>query len=493
MFEEAESDPTLTAAEADRHEARLRTALLKAQYARLQDPKRSLLIVAAGIDGAGKGATINLLNEWMDPRHIRTLAFGLPTVTEAARPDLWRYWNALPANGRTGIVFGSWYMPLVMEGAQKHPNAEKMAELAEEVLRFEATLAANGVQILKLWFHLSKDAQHQRVDRLLKDPDTAWQVTTQDRKVRKHYDQIRAAGMDIINQTHTRHAPWVIIPSADERMRTVRTGEAVLSAISRASAPRVDRPLRIVSRRAKPSDRLAGLDYAAHIEKDEYDTELRQWQARLARAVRHKRFKDLSLVLAFEGQDAAGKGGAIRRVTHALDARRYVITPVSAPTAEELSYPYLWRFWRKVPALGDIAIFDRSWYGRVLAERVEGYAAPADWKRAYDEINDFERQLTDQGVVLLKFWLAVTKDEQLRRFRDREQSPFKQFKITPDDWRNRRKWNAYADAANEMFARTDTPNAPWHVLSANDKRHARVSVLAQTVLALEAALKKKKD
>ncbi len=488
MFTEAEADPSLSAAQAQALELPLRTALLKAQYARLLDPRRALLIVAAGIDGAGKGATINLLNEWLDPRHIRTLAFGQASPEEAARPPLWRYWNALPAAGRIGIVFGSWYMPLVREAASKHPDRAAVARQIEDVRQFEATLAASGVQVLKLWFHLSRDAQRERTERLLADPATAWQVTPQDRKVGKRFKRLRGAGQQVIAATDVPPAPWVVIPSADERLRTVRTGQAVLQALRPRHAPRVAHDARPAPERQRIADRLARLDYAAHLDKDSYDTELLQWQARLAHAVRRPAFARRSLVLAFEGQDAAGKGGAIRRITHALDARHYTITPISAPTQEELAHPYLWRFWRRVPAHGGISIFDRSWYGRVLAERVEQLTAPADWRRGYGEINEFEQQLTESGAVLLKFWLAVTPDEQLARFQAREKSPFKQFKITPDDWRNRDKWDAYYQAANEMFARTDSRHAPWHVIAANDKRHARVEVLKAVVEALEAAL-----
>jgi polyphosphate kinase 2 (PPK2 family) len=239
--------------------------------------------------------------------------------------------------------------------------------------------------------------------------------------------------------------------------------------------------------------RLEHLDYTARLDGKEYDEQLAAWQSRLAGLVRHDKFKTRSLILAFEGQDAAGKGGAIRRVTHALDARQYHIHPISAPSDAELAHPYLWRFWRSLPLPGRVSVFDRSWYGRVLVERVEKLIAPQDWQRAYSEINQFEAQLSNHGAIIVKFWLAVTADEQLRRFHEREESPFKNFKITPDDWRNRKKWHNYVQAADEMLARTDTPQAPWHVLSANDKQHARVAVLRHIVETLEKALGKDKN
>lgn len=486
MFEEAESDPRLARKTFDLQEPRLRTALLNAQYELLDRADRLLLVVVAGIAGSGKGDTINLMNEWMDPRHIHTLAFDAPTPEEAQYPPCWRYWNALPAKGRIGIVFGSWYAPLLKEAARKRPDARRIDREAEHIRRFEAELAANGVQIVKLWYHLSASAQAERTETLLSSPETAWQVVPEDRKVPKKFDRLRSAGMAAIERTDLPHAPWTIVPSADPQLRHLRTAETLLAALRRRRAPR---PARAATRSVRIADRLGELDYGACIAKSDYDVELGLMQGRLARASRSAGFHaGHSLVLVFEGQDAAGKGGAIRRVTHALDARQFEITPIAAPDAEELAHPYLWRFWRHVPKPGRIAIFDRSWYGRVLVERVEGYAAPADWRRAYGEINDFEAQLADNGAIVLKFWLAITHDVQLARFKEREHSPFKNFKITPDDWRNRKRWKDYAQAANEMLARTNTPAAPWHLISANDKRYARLQVLRHIVEAIEARL-----
>lgn len=487
-FDHAQSDPTLSKDLFDQEEARLRTALLQAQYQHLQRADRSLLIVVAGIDGAGKGAAINLLNEWMDPRHIHTMAFDAPTETERAYPPFWRYWDELPAKGKIGVVFGSWYVPLVLEAVRKHPRKRRIAAHGQAIDHFETVLAANGVQVVKLWFHLSAEAQSLRIKTLMADPDTAWQVTEADRKVHKKYDRICRAGEQIMARHDPAHAPWTIIPSADERMRAVCTAKAVLHALQhRPNTPKAPALALSGTAARRSPDRLAQLDYDSQLDKADYSASLNALQRQLAHAVRAGAFKKRSLALVFEGQDAAGKGGAIRRVTRALDVRQFDIHPISAPTQHELAHPYLWRFWRRLPQPGRIAIFDRSWYGRVLVERVEGYARPAEWRRAYAEINDFERQLAEHGIIVLKFWLAVTPDEQLQRFHERAQSPFKNFKITADDWRNREKWSEYATAANDMFARTDTEDAPWHVISANDKRHARIQVLEHIVAALEHA------
>lgn len=486
MFDEAEDDPKLADTEFARLEEPLRIQLLNEQYRHLKLKDRALVIVVAGIDGAGKGETVNLLNEWLDPRHVRTLAFEEPTPEEKAYPLARRLWLGIPPKGSVGIMFGAGYMPLLKEVAKRNADPDKIERMIDAIRKFENTLVANDVQIIKFWFHLSREAQRTRTEQLLANPSTAWQVGKNDKKVFKHFDHVRQTGQRVIEATDAAHSPWTIIPSADKNMRTIRTAQAVLSAFKvrhlivpphhdPAASPK---PIRARSR-------LSKLNYEASVDKEKYEQELMHWQNRLATAIREKGFKRKSLVLVFEGQDAAGKGGAIRRVTHALDARQYRTVSVAAPRPFEMDRPYLWRFWRSVPRRGRITIFDRSWYGRVLVERVEGYAKRPAWQRAYQEINAFENQLVQRGAIVLKFWLAITPEEQLKRFRAREHSPYKNFKITPEDWRNRRQWPAYAKAAEEMFAKTDTPQAPWHVLSANDKRHARLDIIKHITQALE--------
>lgn len=488
-FEQAESDPEISKEEARPLITELRTELLKAQYARLDNPQRSLLIVVAGIDGAGKGATVNLINEWMDSRHIRTLAFGPPSQEEAQFPFLWRYWKHLPAKGRTGIVFGSWYAPLFRLLNEKPGKKADIEQLAQSIREFEALISRDGVQVLKLWYHLSRDAQKRRIAKLESDPDTAWMVQPQDHLVARNFKTMRAAADTMLELTDTPFAPWQVIPSADDRMRNITTGNAILSALrSRSpSPPKLNAPARSTPPRSVKRP-LARVNYSVSLSENEYDDQLAHWRGRLARQVRSQAFQNQQLVLLFEGNDAAGKGGTIRRVTHALDARQYCAVPIAAPTDEERARPYLWRFWRALPARGHITIFDRSWYGRVLVERVEKFAKPLEWQRAYEEINQFEQQLAESNILLLKFWLAITKDVQLERFKARERSPFKPFKITEEDWRNRGKWAAYTRAANDMIDFTSTPHAPWHIVPSNDKRHARISVLETIVKALDERL-----
>lgn len=487
-FAEAESDPKISKDVAGPLITELRSALLKAQYARLENPQRSLLIIVAGIDGAGKGATVSLINEWMDSRHIRTLAFGPPTEEEQQYPLLWRYWKQLPAKGRTGIVFGSWYAPLLKLLLEKKPRRTEIEELTSQIRDFEAMIARDGVQIVKLWYHLSRDAQKDRIAKLEGDPDTAWMINPTDHLVYKNFKRIREAAATMLTLTDAEFASWQIVPSADDRMRNITTGRAILAALHSppvSDDESVPLPSVEISTGTRP---LARVDYSATLSEDEYDKQLAHWRGRLARQVRSEAFRKQQVILVFEGHDAAGKGSTIRRITHVLDARQFCAVPISAPTEEERARPYLWRFWRHLPAPGNITIFDRSWYGRVLVERVEEFARPAEWQRAYEEINQFERQLVCSDMLVLKFWLALTKDVQLERFRQREASPFKSFKITPEDWRNRAKWDAYERAANDMLDLTSTTYAPWNVISANNKRHARVSVLETIVSALERRL-----
>lgn len=490
MFELAESDPGLPDAQAKPLIATLRTQLLRAQYKLLERKDRALLILIGGIDGAGKGDTINLLNDWMDGHHIRTIAFNQPTEQERVYPRQYRFWRALPARGEIGIVFGSGYAPLLKLAAKKNPNLTKLEELIQTARRYEADLVANGVQVIKLWFHLSKKAQRERMEQLLLNSSTAWKVSPEDHKVYKHFERIRTAAHRVIEATDSDHAPWIIIPAADDNTRVVRTGQAVLDALQKTRirvAPIHDpAELPALERRANPINQL---DFSKQLSKEAYETELLHWQNRLATLVRSQAFVDShALMVVFEGSDAAGKGGAIKRITQALDARQYEIIPIAAPKPFELNRPYLWRFWRRVPRLGRIAIFDRSWYGRVLVERVEKLITPAVWRRAYAEINGFEQQLVHDGIIMVKFWLAITPDEQLRRFQERESRPYKQYKITDEDWRNRHRWKAYERATTDMLNHTSTEHAIWHVVAANDKRLARVQVLKHLVQCIESKL-----
>ncbi len=491
MFESAEIGHRIDKAEYRELEPELRKNLLDAQAELRERAEFPLLILIAGVDGAGKGETVNLLNAWMDPRHIHTRAFAEPNDLEAQRPPMWRYWQALPPKGKIGIFFGSWYTQPILDRAYKRSrNADLIASI-EEIRHFEKMLVAEGALLLKFWFHLSKKAQEKRLNTLSSNPKTRWRVGPSDWEHYKRYDRLRAVSEQTLRETSTGEAPWFIVEGADANYRHLTVGNHMLNAMRSRLAETPQRPTTAPAVRVPALDErnvLNVLDYQAKLDKPDYRDKLEKLQGKLNLLTRDKRFRKRSMVVVFEGSDAAGKGSSIRRITAALDARFYRVIPIAAPSAEELAQPYLWRFWRQLPAHGHVAIFDRSWYGRVLVERVEGYCSEADWMRAYHEINDFEEQLVRNDVILVKFWLAITPEEQLRRFTEREQVAFKNYKITEDDWRNRDQWQAYEHAVCDMVERSSTHRANWTLIPANDKRYARVEVLKTLVQRLEEEL-----
>jgi polyphosphate:AMP phosphotransferase len=481
MFESAELGHKVDKDKYEREEPKLREALLNAQFDLAEAKRFPAIIVIGGVDGAGKGETVNLLHEWMDPRHIQTHAFRDPSDEERDRPPMWRYWRALPPKGKIGILFGAWHTDPIVHRVMRLINGRDLGREIENILRFEQMLVNEGVLLMKLWFHLAKDRQRKRLRSLEKSKATRWRVTELDWERFRIYDRFRRISERYLRETSTGDAPWTIIEGDDARYRSLTVGKHILGALrARLDEKPTKRRLLKVPRLSRPSvkdDILSAIDLNAKLDKKSYEKQLEKWQGRLNLLSRDPRFRRMSAIVVFEGSDAAGKGGAIRRITGALDARQYQGIPIAAPTEEERAQPYLWRFWRHLPRRGRFTIFDRSWYGRVLVERVEGFCSEADWKRAYGEINDFEDQLTRSGAVVAKFWLQVSKAVQLQRFKDREQTSFKRFKITAEDWRNRKKWDAYRLAADEMVERTSTSYAPWSLVSANDKYHARITVL----------------
>jgi polyphosphate:AMP phosphotransferase len=480
MFESAELGHCIAKSEYAAAVPKLREALLKAQYELLADKTFPVVIIIGGVDGAGKGETVNILNEWMDPRHIHTHAFGEMSDEERERPRMWRYWRALPPKGRIGILFGAWHTDPIVNRVLGKTGDAQMELAMEEVAHFERMLADEGVLLLKFWFHLSKKAQKKRLQALAADPKTSWRVTDSDWQRYKLYDRFRRISERALRETSTAYAPWIVVEGSDPNYRYLTVGRVVLDAIKKRLAGKrlaTSRAAALPEPAVDGRTLLSSVNYSNKLAHKDYAKKLEKYQGELNRLSRHKKFRQKSLVVVFEGADAAGKGGAIRRITGALDARHYQITPVAAPSEEERAQPYLWRFWRNLPRIGRVTIFDRSWYGRVLVERVEKFCSEDDWMRAYHEINDFEEQLSEAGAVVVKFWLTITKEEQLRRFREREKTPFKSFKITAEDWRNRKKWGDYERAVCDMIERTSTEQAPWILIPANDKYFARIEIL----------------
>lgn len=514
MFRTAELGRTVEKKDYKEREAILRQELLEVQQELREAGRFPVVIVFAGVDGAGKGATVNLLNEWMDPRWLLTRAYGEPSDEERERAEYWRYWRDLPPKGRIGLFLSSWYSQPVLRKAYGEIDMADFDERLDQIINFENELAEDGAVILKFWMHLSRDAQKRRLKALEKDPLLRWQVTDRDWRHWRMYDQFLEAAERTIMRTSTGQAPWSIVEGLDANYRSLTVGAVIRDAVrKRLAESQMEHELRAEWRSKLESAQLtavsapegaaaeggevesqplitvlSGLDMSMRLSKGEYKSELIKYQAKLNLLHRKALEKGRSTILVFEGPDAAGKGGAIRRITAALEARHYQVIPIAAPTDEERAQHYLWRFWRHLSRAGRLTIFDRSWYGRVLVERVEGFAAEAEWRRAYAEINDFEAQLIEHGTVLLKYWVHITKEEQLARFNSRAETPYKQWKLTDEDWRNRERWDDYELAVNDMVEHTSTHTSPWILVEGNDKLHARIKIIKSLCDKLEAAL-----
>jgi AMP-polyphosphate phosphotransferase len=502
MFEAAELGQNVSKEEYREREPVLRGELLEVQNRLRASAAFPVIVVFAGVDGAGKGETVNLLNAWMDPRWLVTRAFGDPSDEEQERPEYWRFWRALPPRGRIGLFLSSWYSRPVLDRVYGRISGNAFEHRLNRIVEFEQALAEDGALILKFWMHLGKDAQRARLKKLEKDPRLRWKVDQYAWKHWRKYDAFIETAENAIRQTNRGAAPWTIVEGADGRYRSLTVGTAIRDAVSKrldeatdaraasAGRARAGTPQDSGARRGAKGTTtiLSHLDMTKKVAPARAEERLDLFQGRLNLLERQAAAAGISTILVFEGWDAAGKGGAIRRVTSALEARQSQVIPIAAPTDEERAHHYLWRFWRHLSRAGRLTIFDRSWYGRVLVERVEGFATEREWMRAYAEINQFESQLIEHGIVLVKYWMHITQDEQLRRFKEREATPHKQWKLTDEDWRNRERWGAYELAVNDMIERTSTGDAPWTLVEANDKYYARVKVLKTVCDRLELAL-----
>jgi polyphosphate:AMP phosphotransferase len=465
---------------------------LDIQLAQLQREARQanipIVVVFEGWEAAGKGTLLGQLLQALDPRGFKVHSIGPPTEEERFRPPMWRFWRRLPARGTIAIFDQSWYsQPLLGQIVDGLPEHDRL--LAYEHIRIlERQWSDDGVLIVKFFLHISKAEQGKRFRKIEKDPAFSWKIDEPAKRQHKRYDAFSHAVEDMLRETSTAYAPWTIVPAHDARFAHLQACETLVAAIKGAldrqkAAPSPPQP--DIPRRTSPLDRV---DLTLTLDKDRYTKRLDELQEELRRLQHLCYIHRVPVVLVYEGWDAAGKGGNIRRLTARLDPRGYEVLPYGAPEGEEAVRHYLWRFWRNLPKAGHFAIFDRSWYGRVLVERVEGFADPAVWFRAYREINEFEEQMTSSGAVVLKFWLHISKEEQLARLTARQETPHKSWKITDEDWRNREKWEAYWDAASDMIERTSTVHAPWNVVPGNDKRYARVHVIEAVVARLRKRL-----
>ncbi len=493
MFEIAELGHKVSKSSYNKQVPELRTKLLTLQQ-QLKNCDFPVIVLISGVDGGGKGEVINLLNEWLDPRYMRTIAFSEPSDEERERPKFWRFWRALPPKGAIGIYVGSWYSDPLSQSVYGEIDLPTLQVELMAIRQLEQQLIDDGGLVIKCWLHLRKDEQRKRLKNLEKNPESKWRVSARDKRHLKLYDDFVRVAETVLTETSTAEAPWLIVDGSDIRYSSLTVGDYVLKHIQAHILQReqlqtqlnLDEPASSVN--LTQQSLLDAVDLSASLDKKTYHQQLAFYQGKLNKLTRVAQQQKRSSILVFEGWDAGGKGGAIRRLTSAVDARSYQVIPIAAPTDEERQQHYLWRFWRHMPRAGLLTIYDRSWYGRVLVERVEGFATASEWQRAYTEIVNFEAAMIEHGNLVLKFWLHIDPNEQLRRFKAREQISYKKHKITDEDYRNREKWQDYVVAVNEMVARTSTHNAPWVLIAGNDKKFARIRVLKTFCEQLEKTL-----
>ena len=475
---------------------------LKEQLTALDGPMKEadlpVIIIFEGWPGAGKGSLIQKLIQNFDPRWYRVVNTQPPTDVDLREPMMWRHWATIPENGKITIMNRSWYQEVSTMRVDNHIDELTNLRHMNEINSFEHGLVENGYLIVKFFIHITQDEMKKRQDALLADKNTAWRVSETDRKRLKDFDKYVTVTDSMLEYTNLPFAPWHVISGMDQEACTLDVFSIVVDSVQTALKLRADRNRLAKESRAviQPGQYrfvemplLADIDLDKSLTDEEYRKELKKEQEKLTdyhnRLYRHR----IPMIICYEGWDAAGKGGNIKRVTAALDPRGYEVMPIASPTPDEKNRHFLYRFWRRLPKDGHIAIFDRTWYGRVMVERLEGFCTTADWQRAYGEINDFERQLYDWGAIIVKFWIHISNEEQLVRFQARQENPDKRWKITDEDWRNREKWPQYEVAVNDMLKYTSTDFAPWTIVEGNDKKYARVKALKTINAAIEARLK----
>lgn len=474
---------------------------LQESLAALDGPMKAaglpVIILFEGWGGAGKGRVISRLILNFDPRWFTVVNTQPPTELERREPTMWRHWLTLPEAGQMSIMDRSWYQEVSILRLEDEVDDLTNLRHMNEINSFERGLTDNGYLIIKFFLHISQKEQKARLEKLDSDKNTEWRVTPSDWRRCRQYDKYCDAFDQMLEYTNTPYAPWHVVSGMNDEVRTLEVFRIVNDSVQTALKLRQEQAAspRPASSVIQPGQyhfismpKLADVDLSKSLGNDKYKKQLSKEQAHLAELHNTIYRKKIPVIIAYEGWDAAGKGGNIKRVAEALDPRGYEVVPIAAPTKDERGRHYLWRFWRHLPKDGHVAIFDRTWYGRVMVERIEGFCAAEDWQRAYREINEFERQLYDWGAVILKFWIHIDADEQLKRFEDRQNTPAKQWKTTDEDWRNREKWPQYEIAVNDMLQYTSTDFAPWHIIEGNDKKYARIKTLKLINEAIEARL-----
>jgi len=463
----------------------------------LKHNKIPVIILFEGWGAAGKGSTIASVINTLDPRGFNVFSIAPCNEFERRMPPLFRFWNNIPEYGKMSIFDRSWYFDISTDMIDCIGTFEEKIECYDEINTFERQLTDDGYIIIKFFLHISKKEQKQRFDKLLSDKNTAWRVTEKDKRHNKDYENHYKAFDVMIKQTNTIYAPWNIIPATDKRYTKLEVLRIIIEKIEKGIAEipvlkdRSNSAFRVLIRpkfTLLPASPLSDISLDKYISDEEYEVKIKECKDKLRTLQNITYQRKIPIVIVYEGWDAAGKGGNIRRIASALDPRGYDVIPIEAPNECERVRHYLWRFWKQVPKTGHIAIFDRSWYGRVLVERIEGFCTKGEWLRAYNEINEFENSLKQWGAIVLKFWLQIDKDEQLKRFNEREETTGKEYKMTDEDWRNREKWDLYQSAADDLIKYTNTYFAPWTIVESNSKKYSRIKVMETLIKAIEKQL-----
>ncbi|MCI5752825.1 MAG: polyphosphate:AMP phosphotransferase [Oscillospiraceae bacterium] len=461
---------------------------------KMKEKNLPVIIVFEGWGASGKGSLIADIIKMLDPRFFNVYSTLPGTETDRRYPLMKRFWENIPAKGKMAIMDRSWYQELAIARLEEGISEEEYDRRIESVNVFERQLTDDGYLIIKLFLHISRQEQKRRFIKLREDNSTKWRVTDTDKMRNKNYDTYYKQFDDMLKRTDTEYCHWRVIDTTDKQFTRFQLFNILVSQITNAvnSEPHYPIPADVTTMfPMQKTPLLSEVPLENKVLKpSKYPEELKKCQKQLAKLHGKIYKKKIPVVIAFEGWDAAGKGGAIKRLGAAFDPRGYEAVPVAAPEKYELNRHYLWRFWRKLPKTGHITIFDRTWYGRVMVEKLEGLTPEARCAMAYREIDEFERELTRSGVILIKFWMQIDKDEQLKRFNERMENPEKQWKITDEDWRNREKWDLYETAVNEMLEKTSTVYAPWTIVESNDKLYARIKVMNTVIDRLEEALKK---
>ena len=471
------------------HAARSKLSVLQMQ---IKEHGLPVLVLFEGWGTAGKGSVLGKVIKNIDPRFFKVATMDEPTEEEGRKPILYRYFVKIPAKGKFEFLDSGWMDEVVKDVLHDKIGEKEYKKKIESVKRFERQLTDNGYLVMKFFFQISRKEQKKRIEVLKENKDTRWRVSGDEDWQNKHYDKCMHVFDRYLNDTNSPADPWYIVDAKNRKWAELQVLETLVSGIETAlKNSNLAVPLLQNVFALEKIPKLSEISLDKEISEEEYKKELKNLQSKLSELHNRLYRRKIPVVIAYEGWDAAGKGGNIKRITEALDPRGFEVHPIASPLPNEKARHYLWRFWNRLPKTGHIAIFDRTWYGRVMVERLEGFCSENEWQRAYNEINEFEKELSDWGAVIIKFWVQIDKDTQLARFEERQNTPEKQWKITDEDWRNREKWDLYETAVNEMLKKTNTTYAPWHVLESNDKKYARIKALKIVIDAIEAALDNK--